>query len=139
METNCRITFNPAKIPGATHSLTSEYVETFWLPVIGPTSFCMLRMLDRMYQPIAGITATPTTSFPLVEFAAAIGVGGNLGRNSVLVRTLTRLEAFSILTRTSQTTYSAATYLPDLRPAQVAKLPAFLQAIHPEPAQPANA
>jgi len=129
-----RITFDPAKMPGALHPLTSEYVETFWLPILGPTTVAMLRIFGRMYQPIAGITATPSTLVPLRPLAKSLGVGDRLGRNGALMRSLGRLGDFGIMHQTAETQFTLAPYLPNLRPAQVAKLPDHIQAIHPQPA-----
>lgn len=129
--TEFRITFDPAMIPGGRHALTSEYVETFWLPLLGPSSVVLLRALGRIYEPIAGMTLTPTTGVPIIQLGASLGLRGGITSNSKMGRTLTRLENFGFAQRTGHTTLTIGTYAPNLRGKQISRLPAFLQAIHP--------
>lgn len=134
MNTIFRITFDPAKIPGAPHALTSEYVERFWLPIVGPTATVLLRTLGHIYAPIAHDALNPQTLISLPQLATALGVGSHLGRNGALRRSLTRLQHLGIVEITGEDTMTIATYLPHLRPHQIERLPAFLQTIHPQPA-----
>src|SRR5437764_609278 len=61
----------------------SEYAETYWLPVIGPTALWALRRLTRW------LDETPE-GFPLalVPFSRELGLGDGAGRSSPVVRTL---------------------------------------------------
>ncbi len=69
---------------------TSSYVETFWLPVLGPSATWTLRRL-------AGLAATPGgVRIPTAELARSLGVSAATGRNSVMVRTLGRLVMFGM-------------------------------------------
>lgn len=66
-----------------------EYVERFWLPVIGPTSLVALRRLTTY------LTATPD-GYPLavLPFSRELGLGKGIGVESPIVRTLARLVYF---------------------------------------------
>ncbi len=69
---------------------TSSYVETFWLPILGPSATWALRRL-------ATLAATPGgVRIPTAELARSIGVSAGTGRNSVIVRTLNRLVMFGV-------------------------------------------
>lgn len=77
--------------PAVGHNLRSAYVETFWLPVIGPTSIALVRHLGiRFAAQRAGL------DLDLAECAAALGVGAPVGRNSPINRTLNRLVQFDV-------------------------------------------
>lgn len=63
----------------------SEYAETYWLPVIGPTGLWLLRNLARR------VTAREDT-FPLTEVAQELGVS-----RKVLFHTFDRLRRRDLL------------------------------------------
>jgi hypothetical protein len=75
------------------HDPCSEYVERFWLPVIGPTSLVALRRLT------AYLAAAPD-GYPLavLPFSRELGLGKGIGVESPIVRTLARLVYFRHLT-----------------------------------------
>lgn len=65
------------------------YVETFWLPILGPSAVLAARrfadLLDRYPDGCA---------VELVELGASLGVGTGTGRNTQINRTLARLVSF---------------------------------------------
>ena len=72
------------------YSATSGYVETFWLPFLGPSATWALRRL-------ATLAATPGgVRIPTAELARSLGISAGTGRNSVMVRTLVRLVRFDM-------------------------------------------
>lgn len=73
------------------HDPDSEYAETYWLPVIGPTALWALRRLTRW------LDESPD-GYPLaiVPFARELGLGDGAGRSSPIVRTLARLVCFGL-------------------------------------------
>ncbi|HEY9557939.1 MAG TPA: hypothetical protein VIR58_14470 [Acidimicrobiales bacterium] len=76
-------------VEAAGHPVRSVYVETFWLPTLGPTAMWLLRRLS------AWLEATPDgISVELPELAQELGLGANVGRSSPVIRTLARLLRF---------------------------------------------
>ena len=71
-------------------SLDDPYVETFWLPTIGPTSTVLLRHVARTVPSSAYIR------FPARDLSQQLGLRNATGRNSPLVKTLRRLEYFEL-------------------------------------------
>lgn len=62
------------------------YVERYWLPVIGPTAFVMLRRL------VDGLTDQPEGyDLDVSLMAECLGLGAGVGEHSSVVRTLRRL------------------------------------------------
>ncbi len=75
------------------HPVASLYVERFWLPILGPSGYCMLRLFDRCLDTVA---AVPAGYVLLVDDAAeALGLTGR--RSGVFVRTLERLRMFGMI------------------------------------------
>ena len=69
----------------------SRYVETFWLPTLGPTALLLLRHLaDRFDHDPDGVELT------VVDTSHALGLGQRDGSASPIVRTLRRLTQFDL-------------------------------------------
>lgn len=67
------------------------YVETYWLPVLGPSAVLAARRLaDLLDRHPAGV------SLDLVELGASLGVGTGTGRHTQINRTLNRLVDFHL-------------------------------------------
>ena len=67
------------------HELHSAYVERFWLPVLGPSTTWLARLLAR------GLDADPEGfDLDLDATAAALGLGTKRGTNSPFLRSLAR-------------------------------------------------
>lgn len=82
--------------PADLHPYRSAYVETRWLPVIGPTSFVLYRRLAAaldLRQRFHSDTAA-AVSFDLHALAVDLGVSHDLSRNAPLTRSLVRLLQF---------------------------------------------
>src|SRR3546814_20896638 len=76
-------------VEAAGHPVRSVYVETFWLPTLGPTAMWLLRRLS------AWLEAKPDgISVELPELAQELGLGANVGRSSPVTRPLARLLRF---------------------------------------------
>ena len=94
------------------HSMDSRYVERFWLPLIGPTSWCMARNL--LSGPSEGLVQLDQ-------------LGSELGCNEVTaMRTLVRLERFQILKKVGPSVF-IRTHLPPLTMGQHLNLPPHLR------------
>jgi hypothetical protein len=71
--------------------VNSPYVEVAWLPSLGPSTTWALRRLGLL------VTARPDgVEVDLRELAMDLGLGQGTARNSMVVRTLRRLELFGM-------------------------------------------
>lgn len=120
-----RVAYRPAR---PTHTLgygaASVYVETFWLPLVGPTALLALRRLDAW---LANAPGEITISVRVL--GESLGIGAGTGRRSAVVRTLTRLVNFRLASIDSET-YMIHRELPMLSPRQLGRLPACLITAH---------
>lgn len=71
------------------HDPRSAYVETFWLPVLGPSTTVLLRRLaERLDDEPDGFEVDP------VDLNREIGLGSRLSKRGGLARTFERAERF---------------------------------------------
>jgi hypothetical protein len=109
------------------HDPRSWYVETFWLPTLGPTALLLLRHLaDRFESNPKGV------ELPVADTAAALGLGPREGQSSPLIRSLTRLQQFELACSDGDATIAVRTTLPPVHRRHVRRLPSALQARHAE-------
>ncbi len=70
----------------------SPYVETYWLPILGPSATWAMRRLT------AWLDAAPDGyDVSLAEFGRELGLGAGTGRNAAVIRTLSRLANFAMV------------------------------------------
>ena len=99
------------------------YVESLWLPVIGPSATWMLRRLS------AWATACPDgVDVALVELSGSLGLGWASGRTSSVQRTLRRLVMFGLAQWTGE--LAVRTIVPPLSPRQLTRLAPGLVRVH---------
>jgi hypothetical protein len=109
------------------HDPRSLYVETFWLPTLGPTAVLLLRHLaTRFDESPAGI------ELPVADTSQALGLGQRDGTSSPIVRTLTRLTQFDLACDNGHGTVAVRRNLPPINRRHVRRLPATLQVAHAE-------
>ncbi|HEX4493973.1 MAG TPA: hypothetical protein VH914_22415 [Acidimicrobiia bacterium] len=109
------------------HDPRSWYVETFWLPTLGPTSVLLLRHLaDRFDRTPDGLALDVTTT------SECLGLGPREGNSSPLRRSLSRLEQFDLATSEPEAVIRVRRNLPPVNRRHVKRLPASLQARHAE-------
>jgi hypothetical protein len=109
------------------HDPRSLYVETFWLPTLGPTAVLLLRHLATKFdQAPSGI------ELPVADTSQALGVGQRDGNSSPIVRTLMRLAQFDLACDDGRGTVAVRRNLPPINRRHVRRLPAALQAAHAE-------
>jgi hypothetical protein len=105
----------------------SRYVETFWLPTLGPTALLLLRHLadrfDRHPGPVE-LTVSDTSQ--------ALGLGQRDGSSSPIVRTLTRLSQFDLACDDGAGTVAVRRNVPPVNRRHVKRLPVELQAAYAE-------
>jgi len=110
---------------GLRHHLRSDYVETFWLPILGPSSVLLLRLLATgLAQAPGGYT------LDLAETARMLGIGHRSGRNGPMSRTLERCCAFGAARLDHGHQLLVRQSLGTLGSRQVARLPRVLQQRH---------
>lgn len=105
------------------HDSRSCYVETYWLPILGPSAILAARRLGEWLE------ASPDgIEVPLEVFGGSLGLGG-VGRNSPTVRTLARLVDFG-MAATGGEVYQVRRVFPPLVARHLERLPGYLAAQH---------
>ncbi|HEX5586846.1 MAG TPA: hypothetical protein VFZ17_06020 [Acidimicrobiia bacterium] len=103
----------------------SRYVETFWLPTLGPTALLLLRHLADRFDRTSG-----SVELTVSDTSHALGLGQRDGSSSPIVRTLTRLAQFELACDDGAGTVAVRRNLPPVNRRHVKRLPAELQAAH---------
>ena len=107
------------------HDLRGDYVERFWLGVLGPGTTLLLRRFARGFvERPDGFRVDPA------DTAGALGMGRGTGRNSMIARTLDRACQFGTATRIDEHTLAVRSLLPPLSSRQLSRLPPALQRAH---------
>jgi hypothetical protein len=107
------------------HDPRSLYVETFWLPTLGPTALLLLRHLATRFDERPG-----PVELPVAEASQALGLGEREGHSSPIVRSLARLETFDLACSDGQTTVAVRRNLPPVQRRHLRRLPSNLQSMH---------
>ena len=112
------------------HPALGRYAETYWLPVLGPTSLWALRRL-------AGWLTDRPGGFPLPlgRFADELGLGHGRGQRGPHVRALARLVAFD-MARIDGDRLAVRLAVPTMHDRLIDRLPNHLAALHPFDAAP---
>lgn len=107
------------------HEVRSDYVERFWLPILGPTSTWLLRRFVR------GLDSNPAgVRVDAESTGRSVGLGGGLGRTAPFARAVDRLRVFGALRWIDDTTLAVRTHLGPLSDRQLARLPESTQRAH---------
>jgi hypothetical protein len=106
------------------HDPRSAYVETYWLPLLGPSSVWLLRRIADWFD-------DSPSGFPLAvgPAAAALGLGQVAGTNSPIVRTLGRLVIFEMAMVRGES-LAVRRLVPPLARRHAARLPGHLADRH---------
>ncbi len=110
------------------HDPRSLYVETFWLPILGPTSVLLLRLLAQRFD-----REGDRIELPVIETSQALGIGTRAGESSPLRRTIARLARFEIACRQegqAGPVLAVRRAVPPLDSRHLRRLPAHLQHAH---------
>jgi len=107
------------------HDPRSVYVETFWLPTLGPTAVLLLRHLATKFDERRG-----PLELPVAAASQALGLGEREGNSSPIVRTLARLETFDLACSDGRGTVAVRRNLPPVQHRHLRRLPAELQTVH---------
>jgi hypothetical protein len=101
------------------------YVETYWLPIIGPSALWALRR-------IGGWLADSPDGFelPHAPFAGELGLGQPNGRHSPMIRTLARLVLFEMASVAPSDALAVRRFAPPVPRRLAVRLPSHLAARH---------
>ena len=103
----------------------SDYVERFWLGILGPSTLLLLRRIAT------GLDGNPAGfPLPLADTARELGLGHMGGRNNPFVRALGRLCTFDLAQPSGEGVLAVRRRVPPLNRRQVVHLPDALQAAH---------
>lgn len=107
------------------HEIKSDYVEKFWLGILGPSTTLLLRRLvDELESQPEGFT------LDLAETAQALGVGMRGGRTSPFLRAVDRSCRFGAARLVGRQTLAVRRKLAPLSRSQVDRLPQSLRSKH---------
>lgn len=110
------------------HPVRSEYVERFWLGIVGPTAMWLLRRCsDEVLSHPTGVV------IDLHPLAGSIGLAYHAGRHNPFSRGVDRLVMFGLMRHVGnhpRPTFAVRTHVPPLAGRQVARLPEQLQTAH---------
>lgn len=114
-----------AKVEAIGFDARSEYAETFWLPILGPSTLLLLRnMAQRFDDEPAGLI------IDIDETASALGIGSRRGRNSAFHRSVNRIVNFAMARTIDDATLEVRRIIPPLHSGQVRRLTAGGQRLH---------
>ena len=114
------------------HDPRSSYVETFWLPVLGPSTTWLLRHLTiRLEESPEGI------ELDVEDTARSLGLGERMSPNAPFARTLKRCVDFDMAEWRGPRLLAVRLRLPPLARRHLRRLPESLQIKH-EAAQQAR-
>lgn len=103
----------------------SDYVERYWLGIIGPSTTWLLRHL------VDGLERSPGGfELDMAETAGRIGIGFQGGRNSPFCRTINRLVQFELAREEGAGVIAVRRKVPPLSRRQLMRLPESLQTSH---------
>ena len=102
----------------------SDYVERFWLPLLGPTALLTLRWTARMLgEHPAGVSVS------MEDLSLQLGLGARAGASGPAPRALERLGHFG-LAREHAGTLMVRTHMPAVPPALMRRMPAAMRDSH---------
>lgn len=106
-------------------SVADPYVETYWLPILGPSALWALRRIGGW------LTECPDGfDMPHLRLAAELGLGHRDGRQSPMIRTLARLVMFDMAAITANDELAVRRFVPPLPRRFTLRLPGHLAARH---------
>lgn len=107
------------------HDPRSTYAERFWLPILGPSTYLLLRKL------VAHLDGSPDGyELPLLDAAHSLGLGTRGGRNAPFLRAINRAVQFRVCRSHDGRELQVRRHLAPLTRQQVARLAAPLRDAH---------
>lgn len=107
------------------HDVRSQYVERFWLGILGPSATWLLRRL------VSGLEEQPDGfELDLALTASELGLGNRSGRHSPFFRSIDRCCRFGVAHQIGERTLRVRRKLPPLTRMQIVRLAPALQDAH---------
>jgi len=103
----------------------SHYAETFWLPILGPSTLWLMRGLAQRFD-----TEPEGFTLDLCETSASLGIRSNGGKNNAFHRSIGRLVSFGMGRTIADYTIEVRRVMPILHAGQVRRLSPRLQRRH---------
>lgn len=105
----------------------SHYAETFWLPVLGPSTLWLMRNLAQRFD-----TEPDGFTLDLHEVSTSLGIRSKGGRNNSFHRAFGRIVSFNMGRTIDDDTIAVRRVMPALHSGQVRRLTTRLQRLHHE-------
>lgn len=107
------------------HDPRSGYAERFWLPILGPSTYLLLRQLVTLLD-----DAPDGADLPLLDGAHRLGLGTRGGRNAPFLRAINRAIQFKVCRSHDGVHLEVRRHLAPLTRQQVSRLAAPLRDAH---------
>lgn len=118
------------------HPVGGGYVETYWLPVLGPTATWLARRLAAFVE---DLPAHQDVDVDLLAVAISLGLSASLSANQAMAKSWARLGHFGVIAANGPTQAQVRTRLPDVPLRYRDRWPGVLRVMHDEAAlQPAR-
>lgn len=107
------------------HDPRSQYAETFWLPILGPSTLWLLRHIATRFD-----VEPEGFTLELDEASSALGIRSNGGRNNAFQRSIGRMIGFNMGRVVDAVTIEVRRVMPWLHGGQVRRLSPARQRLH---------
>ena len=119
------VPWRDATVESVGFSARSDYVEWFWLPVLGPSATWLLRRIDY------GFDDYPTGYLLDAKLTAqSLGVAARDDTGNIFARAVSRLAMFGIA-QTAHDSLAVRRVLPPVSQRHLDRMPPHLRAAHP--------
>jgi len=103
----------------------SYYAETFWLPILGPSTLWLLRKVAERFD-----TEPDGFELDLIETSLSLGIPSKGGRNNPFGRAIKRVVSFKMGAMVDEQTIAIVRTMPPLHGGQVRRLTPRLANLH---------
>ena len=103
----------------------SYYAETFWLPILGPSTLWLLRKVAERFD-----TEPDGFELDLIETSLSLGIPSKGGRNNPFSRAIRRVISFNMGEMIDEQTIAIVRTMPPLHGGQVRRLTPRLANLH---------
>lgn len=105
----------------------SHYAETFWLPILGPSTLWLMRNIAQRFD-----SEPDGFTLDLVETSTALGIRSKGGKNNSFHRAIGRVVSFNMGRTIDDATLAVRRVMPALHSGQIRRLSPRLQQQHHE-------
>lgn len=112
----------------------SHYAETFWLPILGPSTMWLLRKMAERFD-----TEPDGFTLDVADMSYALGIRSKGGRNNSFHRSVDRIVRFKMGHTVDDRTIAVLRQVPPLHDGHIRRLPPRLANLHDETIRQYNA